>query len=253
MGVSIGARWTRAHGPVVGRSANSIGSTGSRDLAGVLALSIVADSSTRTVTVSQALVRRATLSRGVCHSARWALALVSSDGVDADGGRGTGAVLALVNIHTAVVGEDVTWLTVTLGNVVGGGAGSLATAGDTAGVHTAVVDDLANFVPTAVSVGLTLNLRATQGGAGVTDMLLVTLAERLVVLHQAVGVGPTVCSIAWVDTFPVSAAVSGAGKSIQAVTVGPAFVRALAALGVGVSHFSTGAGALEGAGGVCAG
>ena len=137
--------------------------------------------------------------------------------------------------------------------MVGGGTGSLSAAGETAGVHTSVVDDLANLVTIAVSVGLTLNLGASKGGAGITDMLLVTLAERLVVLHQTVGVGPTVCSVAGVDTFPVSAAVSGAGKSIQAVAVGPALVGALAALGVGVSHLSTGAGALEGAGGVCAG
>jgi hypothetical protein len=57
------------------------------------------------------------LARGGGHSAGWALALVGTLGVDAYCGLGTGGVLALVNVHTAVVGEDVAWLTFALGHM----------------------------------------------------------------------------------------------------------------------------------------
>jgi len=96
---------------VVGGGADGVCPARSRDLTRVLALSVVADSSTGTVTVSKALVRRATLTRGVCHGAGGTLALVGTHRVDAHSCRGTWAVLALVNIHTAVVGENVAGLT----------------------------------------------------------------------------------------------------------------------------------------------
>lgn len=103
---------------MVGWGADGVRPARSRDLTGVLALAVVADSSTGTVTVSKTLVRRAALARGVCHGAGGTLALVGTHCVDAHGCRCTWAVLAFINIHTAVVGENVSGFTGTLGLMV---------------------------------------------------------------------------------------------------------------------------------------
>ena len=51
----------------------------------------------------------------------------------------------------------------------------------TTGVHTSVVDDLADLVSATVSVLLALHLGAAQGLVGVADVFLQTLALRPVV------------------------------------------------------------------------
>lgn len=112
---------------------------------------------------------------------------------------------------------------------------------------------MADLVATAVTVGLALHLGAAEGRAGVAHMLVVTLAEGLVVPHQAMGVWPAVCPVTGIHTLPVAAAVSGTGKRVQAIPVCPTFVRALAALGVRVSHLTARTGALVGARSVGAG
>ena len=115
----------------------------------------------------------------------------------------------------------------------------------TASVHTSVVDDLADLVSATVSVLLALHLGAAQGLVGVADVFLQTLALRPVVDHEAPGVGPTLGSIAGVDTLPVATAVPGTGQIVPAVSVGPTLVGVLTAGGVGVSHQTSGTVTLE--------
>ena len=224
--------------------AYGVGTTGAGDFTRVLAFPVVANGRPGTVTVSKALVRRTTLSRGVSDSAWWALALVGTHCVDAQSRWCTWAVLALVDIHTAVVGEDIAWLTVALGHMVHSGTGTTSTVGDTASVHTSVVDKLAHLVSAAVLVGLALHLGAAQRRAGVTNVLLITLTICLVLLYQAVGVGSTVGTVAWVHALSVTTAIPSTRKSVQTISVGATFVGALAAFGVWVAHFTPWAGAL---------
>jgi hypothetical protein len=188
--VAVSPGWAGAHGAVVGGATDGVRSTGPRDLTGILTLPVVTESSAGTVVIGEALVRGAALPRGVSNSACGALALVGSHSVSSDGSGGTRTVLALVNVHAPVVGEDVAWLAVTLGDVVGGGAGAPAAVGDTACVHTPVVDDLADLISTTVSFILAFHLGAAQGGAGVAHMLLVTLTKCLVVLDFSLALRP---------------------------------------------------------------
>ena len=218
--------------------AYGIGTTGAGDFTRVLAFPVVANGRPRTVTVSKALVRRTALSRGVSDSAWWALALVGTHCVDAQSCWCAWAVLALIDIHAAVVGEDIAWLTVALGHMVHGRTGTTSTVCDTAGVHTSVVDQLADLVSTAVLVGLALHLGAAQRRAGVANVLLITLTIRLVLLYQAMGVGSTVGTVAWVHALSVTAAISSTRKSIQTISVGATLVRTLAALGIWVAHLT---------------
>ena len=219
--------------------AYGVSTTRTRDFTGVLALPIVANSRPRTVTVSKALVRRTTLSRGVSDSAWWALALVGTHCVDAQSCWCTWAVLALVDIHAAVVGEDVAWLTGTLGHMVDSRTGTTSTVGDTAGVHTSVIDQLADLVSTAVLVCLAFHLGAAQRRAGVANMLLITLTICLVLLYQAMGVGSTVGTVTWVYALSVTAAISSTCKSVQTISVGATLVGTLATFGIWVTHLTS--------------
>ena len=218
--------------------ADGVSTTRTRDFAGVLALPVVANGRPRTVTVSKALVRRTTLSRGVSDSAWWALTLVGTHCVDAQSRWCTWTVLALVNIHAAVVGEDIAWLTVALGHMVHSRTGTPSTVGDTAGVHTSVVDQLADLVSTAVLVCLALHLGAAQRRAGVANVLLITLTICLVLLYQAMGVGSTVGTVTWVHALSVTAAISSTCKSFQTVSVGATLVGTLAAFSIWVTHLT---------------
>ena len=104
---------------MVGWSTDGVSSTGSRNVARVLTLAIEAGSSAGTIIVSETLIRGAAPAKLIRNCARRTLTLIGSDGVDADGGGFTGTVLTLVNIHASVVAEDVAWLTLTRGHVVG--------------------------------------------------------------------------------------------------------------------------------------
>ena len=170
--------------------------------------------------------------------------MVGTHCVDAQSRWCTWAVLALIDIHAAVVGEDIAWLTVALGHMVHGRTGTTSTVCDTAGVHTSVVDQLADLVSTAVLVGLALHLGAAQRRAGVANVLLITLTIRLVLLYQAMGVGSTVGTVAWVHALSVTASISSTRKSVQTISVGATLVRTLAALGIWVAHLTPRAGAL---------
>lgn len=204
IGVATGAGGTGAHGSMVGWTTEGICSTGSRHITGVLTLAVVAGSSAGTIIVGEALVRGATASKLVRNSARGTLALVGSDGVDTDGCGLTRTVLTLVNVHTPVVGKDVSWLTLTRGHVVGGAARASATVDLAARIHTPVIDDLAHLVTGAVTIGLALHLGAAQGGVGVTNVLGGTLTLRSIVDHPTLTVGATPRSVTGVDTLPVT-------------------------------------------------
>ena len=121
----------------------------------------------------------------------------------------------------------------------------ISTADLTAGVHTSVVDDLADLVSTAVSVVLALHLGAAEGLVGVADMFGQTLTLRPVVGHHTLGVGATLGSVTGVDTFPVAAAVTGTGQAVSTVSVGPALIGVLTASRVGVAYQAAGAETLE--------
>ena len=246
--VSVCPGWARAHWAVVCRCAYGVRTTGARDLARVLAFPVVANGSSGTVTVSKALVRRTALSRGVRNCSWWALALVSTHCVDAHSCWSTRTVLALVDVHTAVVGEDIAGLTVALGHVVDSRTGTTATVGDAAGVDTPVVDQLAHLVSAAVLVGLALHLGAAQRGARVADVLVVALAVGLVLLHQAVRVRSAVGSVTRVHTLSVTTAIPSTSKCVQTIPVGSALIGTLATLGVWITHLPPGAGALVRAG-----
>ena len=125
--VTISPGWTGAHWFVVGGSADSVSSTGTRNITGVLALSINTAGGLGTVVIRQTLVRCLTSPELIWDSSWWTLALVGSDGVDTDGCWFTGTVLTLVNVNTSVGGEDVAGLAPTGGDMVGGGAGTAAT------------------------------------------------------------------------------------------------------------------------------
>ena len=127
-GVTAGAGGTGAHGLVVGGGADGVSSTRAGDVTRVLTLPIEAAGRLGTVVVGQTLVRGLTSPELVWDCSCRTLALVGSDGVDTDGGGLTGTVLTLVNVHTPVGREDVAGLTSAGGDVVGGGAGSSATA-----------------------------------------------------------------------------------------------------------------------------
>ena len=189
---------------MVGGTAECISSTGARHITGVLTLAIVAGSSAGTIIVGETLVGCATPPKLVRNCARGTLALVGSDGVDTDGCGLARTVLTLVNVHTSVVGEDVSWLTLTRGHVLGGNTRASATVDLTARVHTPVVDDLTHLVTGAVIIGLALHLGAAQGCVGVANMLGSTLTLRPVVDHPTLTVGSTPRSVTRVDTFPVS-------------------------------------------------
>ena len=107
--------------------AYGVSTTRTRDLAGVLALAVVAGGCAGTVCVRETLVGRPTLAIDVGHSSRRAAALVGSLGVDADGGRLTGVVLALVNVNALVDGEDETWFASAFWHMVLCSTGSPAT------------------------------------------------------------------------------------------------------------------------------
>lgn len=134
--------------------------------------------------------------------------------------------------------------------MVGGGAGPAATGDLTTGVHTSVVDDLADLVSTAVSIVLALHLGAAQGLVGVAHMFGQTLALRSVVDHHTGSVGPTLGSVTGVDTLPVATAVSSTGQTVSTVSVSPALVGVLTASGVGVAYQAAGTETLERARGV---
>ena len=118
----------------------------------------------------------------------------------------------------------------------------------TTGVHTSVVDDLADFVSTAVSVLLALHLGAAQGLVGVADMFVQAATLWPVVDHHTLSVGPALGSVTGIDTLPVAAAVSSTGQTVSTVSVGPALIGVLTASRVGVSHQTAGTETLEGAG-----
>ena len=120
----------------------------------------------------------------------------------------------------------------------------------TTGVHTSVVDDLADLVSTAVSVFLTLHLGAAEGLVWVANMFVQTPTLSLLVHHLTHRVGPTLGSLTGVDTLPVATAVSSTGQIVSAVSVSPALIGVLTAGGVGVSHQTAGTETLERAGGV---
>ena len=126
-GVTAGAGGTGAHGLVVGGGADGVSSTRAGDVTRVLTLPIEAAGRLGTVVVRQTLVRGLTSPELVWDCSCRTLALVGSDGVDTDGGGLTGTVLTLVNVHTAVVGEDVARLAPAGGDVVAGRAGPAAT------------------------------------------------------------------------------------------------------------------------------
>ena len=113
---------------MVGGGADGVSSTRAGDVTRVLTLPIEAAGRLGTVVVRQTLVRGLTSPELVWDCSCRTLALVGSDGVDTDGGGFTGTVLTLVNVHTPVGREDVAGLTSAGGDVVGGGAGSSATA-----------------------------------------------------------------------------------------------------------------------------
>ena len=94
----------------------------------------------------------------------------------------------------------------------------------TTGVHTSVVDDLADLVSAAVSVLLTLHLGAAQGLVGVADMFVQTPTLRPVVDHHTLGVGATLGPVTGVDTLPVAAAVPSTGQTVSTVSVGPTLI-----------------------------
>ena len=179
--------------------------------------------------------------------------MVGTHCVDAQSRWCTWAVLTLVDIHTAVVGEDIAWFTVALRHMVHCRTGTTSTVGDTAGVHTSVVDQLADLVSTAVLVGLALHLGAAQRRAGVANVLLITLTICLVLLYQAMRVGSTVGTITWVHALSVAATISSAGKSVQTISVGATLVGTFATFGVWVAHLTPRTCALVGAGSVGAG
>ena len=171
--------------------------------------------------------------------------MVGTHCVDAHSCWGTRAVLALVDVHAAVVGKDIAGLTVTLGHVIHSRTGTTSTVGDTAGIDTSVVDQLADLVPAAVLVGLAFHLGAAQRRTGVANVLLVTLTICFVLLYQAMGVGSTVGTVAWVHALSVTAAISSTRKCVETISVGATLIGTLAALGIWVTHLSPGAGALE--------
>ena len=108
----------------------------------------------------------------------------------------------------------------------------------TTGVHTSVVDDLADLVSTAVSVVLALHLGAAQGLVGVADMFVQTPTLSLLVHHLTLRVGPTLGSLTGVDTLPVAAVNLSTGQTVCTVSVSPALIRVLTASSVGVSDKS---------------
>ena len=118
LGVAAGPRRTRAHGPVVGGSTDGVRSTRSGNITGILTFTIVARGCPRTVTVSQTLVRGPASSKLVRNCSWRTLTLIGANGVDTDGSWFTRTVLTLVNVHTSVVGEDVSRLTPAAGHVV---------------------------------------------------------------------------------------------------------------------------------------
>ena len=120
----------------------------------------------------------------------------------------------------------------------------------TTGVHTSVVDDLADLVSAAVSVLLTLHLGAAQGLVGVADMFVQTPTLGPVVDDHTLSVGSTLGSVTGVDTLPVATPVPSTGQIVSAVSVSPALIGVLTAGGVGVSHQTAGTETLERAGGV---
>ena len=115
----------------------------------------------------------------------------------------------------------------------------------TTGVHTSVVDDLADLVSAAVSVLLTLHLGAAQGLVGVADMFVQTATLRAVVDHDTLSVGPALGSVTGVDTLPVATAVPSTGQTVSTVSVGPALIGDLTASRVGVAYQAAGTEALE--------
>ena len=82
IGVALGSCWTGTHGLMVGRDTDSIGSTGTGNLTGVLAFSIVAGSCWWTITISQTFIGGSTFSRFVRNSSRRTSALICSNCVD---------------------------------------------------------------------------------------------------------------------------------------------------------------------------
>ena len=115
----------------------------------------------------------------------------------------------------------------------------------TTGVHTSVVDDLADLVSTAVSVVLALHLGAAQGLVGVADMFVQTATLRAVTGYNTLSVGPTLGSVTGVDTLPVATAVPSTGQTVSTVSVGPALIGVLTASTVGVAYQAAGTETLE--------
>ena len=115
----------------------------------------------------------------------------------------------------------------------------------TTGVHTSVVDDLADLISAAVSILLALHLGAAQSLVGVSNMFVETLALRPVVDDDTLGVCAALCSVTRIDTLPVAAPVTSTGKTVSTVSVGPALVRIFTAGRVGVAHQTSGTGTLE--------
>ena len=107
----------------------------------------------------------------------------------------------------------------------------------TTGVHTSVVDDLADLVSTAVSVVLALHLGAAQGLVGVADMFVQTPTLGPVVARHTDRVGPTPGEVTGVDTLEAFA-ISSTGLTVSTVFVSPALIRVLTASSVGVSDKS---------------
>ena len=118
LGIAAGPWRTGTHGSVVGRSTDRVCSTGSGDITGVLTFTIVAGGCPRTIAVCQTLVRGSASSKLIRNCSWRTLTLVSSNGVDTDSSWFTRTVLTFINIHTSVVGEDVSWLTPAAGNMV---------------------------------------------------------------------------------------------------------------------------------------
>ena len=76
--VTFGPRRTGTHGSVVGRGADRVAATGTRRLAGVLALVVDAVSRGGAVVLGQTLVGRLTFSKGVRDRSKWTLAGVGA-------------------------------------------------------------------------------------------------------------------------------------------------------------------------------
>jgi hypothetical protein len=137
------------------------------------------------------LVRRETPSKLIGDCAGRALTLIGTKGVDTHSSGLARTVLALINVHTLVIREDIPWLTLALSYMASGGASATATVDSAAGVNAAVVGDLTHLISSTVCVFFTLNFGAALGRTGVAHMLVKTFAESLVFLNLTVGIGTT--------------------------------------------------------------